>query len=82
MTAARPAARAAEGAALNVPAITVSGTAEVAAAPNRAVITIGAVAEDKQAQDAQRQIAAVLQRVIQAVRAVGIAERTPNFRAS
>ena len=72
--AARPVARAAEGAALNVPAITVSGTAEVAAAPNRAVITIGAVAEDKQAQDAQRQIAAVLQRVIQAVRAVGIAE--------
>lgn len=69
-----PSARAAEGGIdRHVPAITVSGSAEVAAAPDRAVVTVGAVAEDKQAQEAQRRMAAILQQVIKDIRALGIA---------
>jgi hypothetical protein len=67
-------ADAAEAPGPHTPSVTVSGTAEVAAAPDRAQLTVGAVAEDRQAQDAQRQIAAVLQRVIKDIRALGIPE--------
>jgi uncharacterized protein len=74
MTARPPLALAAEGIPPQGPAITVGGTAEVAVAPNRAVVTIGAIAEGQQAQEAQRQIAVVLQRVIKEIRALGIAE--------
>jgi len=56
------------------PSVTVGGSGEVAAAPDRAVLSIGVIAEDKQAQEAQRQMAATLQRVIQAIRAAGVAE--------
>lgn len=56
------------------PAVTVTGSGEVSAAPDRAVMTVGVSAEDRQAQAAQRQMAAVLQRVIQAVRAAGVPE--------
>lgn len=74
VTAAGPAALAAESPPPHVPAVTVSGTAEVSVAPDRAQLTVGAVAEDRQAQDAQRQVAAILQRVIKDVRTLGIPE--------
>ncbi|MGE5256789.1 MAG: SIMPL domain-containing protein [Hyphomicrobiales bacterium] len=54
------------------PAITVSGTSEVFAAPDRAMVSLGAVVEAKQALDAQRQLAQVMQRVIKDIRAQGI----------
>jgi hypothetical protein len=68
------AAPAAEAPGPHPPSVTVGGTAEVSVSPDRAQITVGAVAEDRQAQDAQRQVAAVLQRVIKELRALGIAE--------
>jgi hypothetical protein len=55
-----------------VPAVTVSGNAEVAAAPDRATLSLGAVVESKQAQDAQKQIAQIMQRVIKDIRAQGV----------
>jgi hypothetical protein len=68
------AADAADAPGPHTPAVTVGGTAEVAAAPDRALLTVGAVAEDRQAQDAQRQVAAILQRVVKDIRALGIPE--------
>lgn len=55
-----------------VPAIVVNGSAEVAAPPDRAMVSLGAVVESKQAQDAQKQIAQIMQRVIKDVKAQGI----------
>jgi uncharacterized protein YggE len=46
----------------------------VAAAPDRAVVSLGAVVEAKNALDAQKQIAQVLQRVVKDIRAQGIPE--------
>ena len=68
------AARAQSGppAAPAVPVIAVSGTAEVAAAPDRALVSLGAVVESKQAQDAQKQIAQITQRVVKDIKAQGI----------
>jgi uncharacterized protein len=57
-----------------VPAITVTGTAEVAAAPDRAMVSLGAGVENKQAQEAQKQIAQIMQRVIKDIKAQGIPE--------
>jgi hypothetical protein len=57
-----------------VPAIAVSGNAEVAAAPDRALVSLGAVVESKQAQEAQKQIGQIMQRVIKDIRAQGIPE--------
>jgi uncharacterized protein YggE len=54
------------------PAITASGTSEVSAAPDRAMVSLGAVVEAKQALDAQKQLAQVMQRVIKDIRAQGI----------
>jgi uncharacterized protein YggE len=56
------------------PTITVTGTAEVAATPDRATVSLGAVVEHKQAQEAQKQIAQIMERVIKDVRAQGIPE--------
>jgi len=57
-----------------VPAIAVSGNAEVAAAPDRALLSLGAVVEGRQAQEAQKQIAQIMQRVVKDIRAQGIPE--------
>jgi len=65
-----------------VPAIAVSGNAEVAAAPDRANLSLGAVVESKQAQDAQKQIAQIMQRVIKDIKAQGVPNekiRTAGF---
>lgn len=75
LLAALPSARAAEGGGdAHGPFVVVSGWAEVAVAPDRAVVSLGVVAEDKQAQEAQRRMAVTLQQVIRDIRAVGIPE--------
>jgi hypothetical protein len=56
------------------PSLAVTGTAEVSAAPDRAVVSLGAVVEAKNALDAQKQIAQVMQRVIRDIKAQGIPE--------
>ena len=56
------------------PSLAVTGTAEVSAAPDRAVVSLGAVVETKNALDAQKQIAQVMQRVIKDIKAQGIPE--------
>ena len=56
----------------SVPSVTVSGSAEVAAAPDRATVSLGAVVESKQAQEAQKQIAQIMQRVIKDIKAQGV----------
>jgi uncharacterized protein YggE len=65
-----------------VPAIAVSGNAEVAAVPDRANLSLGAVVESKQAQDAQKQIAQIMQRVVKDIKAQGVPNekiRTAGF---
>jgi hypothetical protein len=57
-----------------LPSIAVTGTAEVSAVPDRAVVSLGAVVEAKNALDAQKQIAQVMQRVIRDIKAQGIPE--------
>lgn len=56
----------------SAPFVAVSGSAEVAAAPDRATVSLGAVVESKQAQEAQKQIAQVMQRVIKDIKAQGV----------
>lgn len=56
------------------PTITVTGTGEVAAAPDRAQVSLGAVVETRQAADAQGQLAQILQRVLKAIKALEIAD--------
>jgi uncharacterized protein YggE len=58
----------------SVPAITVNGSGEVSAAPDRAVVSLGAVVEAKQAVDAQKQLAQVMQRVLKDIKALGISD--------
>jgi uncharacterized protein len=55
-----------------LPFIAVTGSAEVAAAPDRAMVSLGAVVESKQAQDAQKQIAQIMQRVIKDIKSQGV----------
>ena len=74
LSAATAIAQSGPGAGPTVPAITVTGTAEVAAAPDRALVSLGAVVENKQAQEAQKQIAQIMQRVIKDIKAQGIPE--------
>jgi uncharacterized protein len=57
-----------------VAAITVTGTGEVAAAPDRAQVSLGAIVETRQAADAQGQLSQILQRVLKAIKALGIPE--------
>ncbi len=57
-----------------IPTITVTGTGDVAAAPDRAQVSLGAVVETRQATDAQGQLAQVIQRVLKEVKALGIPE--------
>ena len=74
LSAATAMAQSGPGAGPAVPAIIVTGTAEVAAAPDRALVSLGAVVENKQAQEAQKQIAQIMQRVIKDIKAQGIPE--------
>ncbi len=74
MLAATATAQSAPGAGPAVPAVAVTGNAEVAAAPDRALVSLGAVVEGKQAQDVQKQIAQIMQRVIKDIKAQGVAE--------
>jgi uncharacterized protein YggE len=69
------AARAADPAAqAAIPAITVTGTGNVAAAPDRAQVSLGAVVETRQAVEAQRQLAQIIQRVLKEVKALGVSD--------
>ncbi|MFO7709819.1 MAG: SIMPL domain-containing protein [Desulfobacterales bacterium] len=54
------------------PTITVSGTADVAAAPDRAQVSLGAIVETRQAADAQSQLAQIVQRVLKEIKALGV----------
>jgi uncharacterized protein YggE len=57
------------------PSIVVTGRGESAAAPDRAVVRLGAVGEAKDAKAAQEQVNQVTRKVIDAVKNVGIDER-------
>ncbi len=59
-------------AAAPVPAITVTGNADVAAAPDRAQVSLGAVVETRQAVDAQKQLAQIIHRVLSEIRTLGV----------
>jgi uncharacterized protein YggE len=54
------------------PKITVSGTGQVATAPDRAVVRLGAVAEAEDAKDAQSRLNAVMQKVLAAIEKLGV----------
>lgn len=56
------------------PSLVVTGTGEVSAPPDRSMVSLGAVVEAKNALDAQKQIAQVMQRVIKEIKAQGIPE--------
>src|SRR5438128_276371 len=56
--------------------ITVVGNAEVRAEPDRAFATFGIQAEGKNAQDAQNEANAVIQRVLEGLRRLGIPPRS------
>jgi uncharacterized protein YggE len=64
-----------EGAMREPPSIVVTGRGESKAAPDRAVVRLGAVAQAEQAQAAQDQVNAIVGRAIDALKKVGIAER-------
>lgn len=57
------------------PTITVSGSGEVSAAPDRAVVRLGAEAQANEAAGAQAQVNDIVQQALQQIRAVGIEER-------
>ncbi|HVY66168.1 MAG TPA: SIMPL domain-containing protein [Gammaproteobacteria bacterium] len=54
------------------PTVAVSGTGQVAAAPDRAVVRLGAVAEAEDAKDAQSRLNAVMQKVLAAIEKLGV----------
>jgi len=56
------------------PTIVVTGSGDVSAAPDRAVVNLGAVAEAKQAIEAQKQLNQIMQRVVKDIKALGIAD--------
>jgi len=56
------------------PTIVVTGSGDVSAAPDRAVVNLGAVAEAKQAIEAQKQLNQIMQRVVKDIKAMGIAD--------
>jgi uncharacterized protein YggE len=59
----------------STPTLEVGGQGEAKAAPDVAVVRLGAEAQAKTAQAAQSQVSAVMERALQKIRAVGIAER-------
>lgn len=63
--------------------LTVSGEATVQAAPDQAIITLGATTESKDPQAAQQENAAVISKVIDSIKALGIPEdqiKTVEYR--
>ncbi|MCU0540121.1 MAG: SIMPL domain-containing protein, partial [Desulfobacterales bacterium] len=58
----------------SLPAVTVTGNADVAAAPDRARLSLGTVVETRQAADAQKQLAQIIQRVLGEIKALGVPE--------
>jgi uncharacterized protein YggE len=57
-----------------VPTLTVSGTGHVAAPPDQALLRLGAVTQSKEAATAQEQINGIMQRTLEAIKALGIPE--------
>jgi uncharacterized protein YggE len=60
--------------AAEAPTIVVTGSGDVSAAPDRAAVNLGAVAEAKQAIEAQKQLNQIMQRVVKDIKALGIAD--------
>ncbi len=56
------------------PTITVTGEATVSAKPDRAVVSLGAVAQADDAAAAQEQVNGIMQKAIDAIRQVGVPE--------
>jgi uncharacterized protein YggE len=56
------------------PKVTVSGMGQVSAAPDRAVVRLGAVAEAEDAKDAQSRLNAVMQKVLASIEKLGVPE--------
>lgn len=56
------------------PALTVTGRGEVSAAPDRATIQLGAIAEGPEAAQAQAQVNEIVQRILKAVRDLKLSE--------
>jgi uncharacterized protein len=69
---AAPEAQATGGA--EAPSILVTGSGDVAAAPDRAVVNLGAVAEAKQAIEAQKLLNQIMLKVVKDIKALGIAD--------
>jgi len=68
-------AAAAQGAGgTDAPTIVVTGSGDVSATPDRAAVHLGAVAEAKQAIEAQKQLNQIMQRVVKDIKAMGIAD--------
>jgi uncharacterized protein YggE len=57
------------------PTVSVSATAQVSAEPDRAVVRLGALAEAPEAADAQNALNAIMQKVLEAVTGLGVAQR-------
>jgi uncharacterized protein YggE len=55
-----------------VPALTVRGSSEVAAAPDQALVQLGAAARSEKASDAQQQVNRIVAAILKAVKAAGI----------
>jgi uncharacterized protein YggE len=56
------------------PVLTVSGRGEVSAAPDTAVVRLGALSQAETAAEAQGRVDAVIGRLLQAIKALGVAE--------
>jgi uncharacterized protein YggE len=54
--------------------LTVSGSGEVSAAPDQAIVQLGAVAQSKRAADAQEQVNRVVGAILKAIQAAGISK--------
>ena len=58
-----------------VPTLTVRGNAEMSATPDQAVVQLGAVAQSKNAKDAQEQVNRTVGAILTAIKAAGISEQ-------
>jgi len=58
-----------------VPTLTVRGSGEAAAAPDQALVQLGAVAQSARAADAQKQVNRVVAAILTAMKAAGISEQ-------
>lgn len=65
----------AESAAGNAASITVIGSAEVAVAPDRAVVRLGAMIQSNKAADALQQVNQIMQRVLRAIKNLNISDQ-------